>query len=411
MDATDPQQPSCSPAPPLLSTDDPGSFAQRTLRVRLPEQLDQLLTLDRLDPRAGKALRALKHTLRRGRVRDLLREQPEVAAGMLLEERTAWQREIAPRLGRPWSAIPWYFAESLFYLEILAACGYYHPDSAGFGQDPFEPFKTQELHRPQGGIARAGKVLRQADSLSDPEARLALYLLHSLWGNRMDLTFGELVRRYGSTEELGGRDELLIDHSPAVARRALAARRVDLVLDNAGTELVCDLLLARVLLDRGVMVRLHVKASPFYVSDAMAKEVHATVAALAGHSEASTRRAGNDLRDALRAGSLVVMPHWFWNGPLMYSDWPEEIRRGLEGLDLALFKGDVNYRRLLGDRRWDPQTPMEELTRYVPCPFAVLRTLKSEVAADLPRQVVDALSAEDPQWSVSGRYGLIRLRP
>lgn len=395
--------------PPLITTADPGSFAEKTLRVRLPEQLDQLLGLQLPDPGAAVSLRELKSRIAGGRIRDLLAEEPQVAAGMLPEEKAVWDREISARLGHSWSAVPWYFAESLFYLEILSACGYYSPDSAGYTRDPFEPFKLQELSRSHGGVARAEKVLRQASSMKDPVERVAVHLLHALWGNRMDLTFSELVARYGTSGDLGGRDELLIDHSPAIAREALAAPQVALVLDNAGTELVCDLLLAEALLGDGRVVVLHVKSSPFYVSDTMAKDVHATVATLAGHSERSTRRAGQSLQRALNHGFLLIRPHWFWTGPLMYPDWTPELRRELKRSALILFKGDVNYRRLLGDRRWNPATPMEELTGYVPSAFAVLRTLKSEIVVDLPSARVQELSRDDPEWSVRGRYGLARL--
>jgi len=407
------RNPAHGPASPprLISTGDPGSFAEKTLRVRLPEQLDQLLGLELPEPGAAAALEALKKRLAAGSVRDLLGDRPEVAAAMQPGERADWQREIAAHAGCPWSAIPWYFAESLFYLEILAACGYYSPDSPGYARDPFAPFKLQELSRSHGGIVRAEKVLHHVGALTDPAERVAAHLLHALWGNRMDLTFTELVEHYGSSATLGAQEELLIDHSPAMARCALKSARVDLVLDNAGTELVCDLLLARALLESCRVVRLHVKSSPFYVSDTMAKDVHATVAALAGHQDATTRRAGDGLRRALDARRLLVSPHWFWTGPLMYADWPPEIHRELEGADLLLFKGDVNYRRLLGDRRWDPETPMEALTGYVPCPFGVLRTLKSEVVVDLPREKVEELSRDDPEWSVRGRYGVIRFRP
>jgi len=405
-----------SSLPPRISTGDAGTFAEKTLKVRLPEQVDQLLARGSegpdepaLPPGARRGLLALKERLAGGVVRDLLGEQPELPAGMAEGERSDWERTIAAHLGRPWKNIPWYFAESLFYLEILAAWGWYSPDSAGCGQDPFEPLKLEELSREQGGIARVGKILRHAAALPDPDGRLAALLRHALWGNRMDLTFGELVRRYGSGT-LGENEELLIDHSPAMARRALAARRVDLVLDNAGTELACDLALAHDLLGRGLKVVLHVKGSPFYVSDAMAKDVRATAAALSRCGDPETARVGGELGEALVSAALEIRPHWFWNGPLLYPEWPEEIRRELVSSDLVLFKGDVNYRRLLDDRRWAPETPMEDLTGYVPAPFGVLRTLKSEVVVDLPRSTVTALALEDPEWSVRGHYGLARLR-
>jgi uncharacterized protein with ATP-grasp and redox domains len=435
--------------PPRISTGDSGTFAEKTLEVRLPQQVDQLLAQGSRGPddgahsrpdghgeaalprsdRRGEAVRSrsdgraaaalppdtrerllsLKRRLAGGVVRDLLRDQPEVPKGMAVGERSDWERSIAAHLGRPWSDIPWYFAESLFYLEILAAWGWYTPGSPGFRRDPFEPQKLEELSRHNGGIARVEKVLRNTASFPDAADHLAALMRHALWGNRMDLTFGELVRRYGSGS-LGENEELLVDHSGSLARRALEARRVDLVLDNAGTELACDLVLANDLLAHGVRVVMHVKDSPFYVSDAMAKDVQATAAALSSRGEPETARVGRELRDSLADGSLTLRPHWFWNGPLLYPQWPEEIRGELASSDLVVFKGDVNYRRLLDDRRWAHDTPMEELTAYVPVPFGVLRTLKSEVVVDLPRSTVAALAWEDPDWSVCGRYGMARLR-
>jgi uncharacterized protein with ATP-grasp and redox domains len=427
--------------PPRFSTGDPGSFAEKTLRIRLPDQIDQLLELhspyhggrrlrrrggddtrhpvgrrfpprgeappDRAEATAG--LKALKRRLEGGVVRDLLREQPEVAEAMAPSERADWERSIGAQAGRPWNALPFYFAESLFYLEVLAAWGYYTPGSPGFGQDPYESLKARELSRDHGGIARAQQILAHLATLSGPEDRITALLLHALWGNRMDLTFNELVERYGSGVP-GAGEELLIDHSPMMARKALSARRVDLVVDNAGTELVCDLLLSHALLDRGVNVVLHLKNSPFYVSDAMAKDVETSVAVLADCPDEPTARVGRQLQDALKNRALIMRPHWYWNGPLLYPQWHEDIRRELAESNLILFKGDVNYRRLLDDRRWDPETPMEELTAYVPSVFGVLRTLKSEVLVDLARETIAKISRGDPEWSVRGHYGLARLR-
>jgi hypothetical protein len=75
----------------------------------------------------------------------------------------------------------------------------------------------------------------------------------------------------------------------------------------------------------------------------------------------------------------------------------------------VLIKGDANYRRLVGDRRWPASTPMEGLTGYFPAPFAVLRTMKSEIVVDLGEDQVQRLDGEDPQWRVNGRRGILRL--
>ena len=46
-------------------------------------------------------------------------------------------------------------------------------------------------------------------------------------------------------------------------------------------------------------------------------------------------------------------------------------------------KGDLNYRRLVGDRLWPPTTPFADVTAYFPGPVAALRTLKSDVIVGL----------------------------
>ena len=76
-----------------------------------------------------------------------------------------------------------------------------------------------------------------------------------------------------------------------------------------------------------------------------------------------------------------------------------------------LIKGDANYRRLVGDRRWPPSTPMESLTGYFPAPFAVLRTMKSEIVVDLSAEQVERLEREDPEWRTNGRRGIVRWVP
>ena len=80
----------------------------------------------------------------------------------------------------------------------------------------------------------------------------------------------------------------------------------------------------------------------------------------------------------------------------------------MEESDLVVLKGDLNYRRLLRDRRWDPATPMEGIVGYFPAALATLRTTKSELIVDCPRETFERLSREDPKWLVEGRYGIIR---
>lgn len=77
---------------------------------------------------------------------------------------------------------------------------------------------------------------------------------------------------------------------------------------------------------------------------------------------------------------------------------------------LVIFKGDLNYRKLLGDRAWPPTTPLAAAAAALPAAWVALRTLKSPVAAGLPAAAVER-AAVDPQWMTSGDYAVIQFLP
>ena len=77
---------------------------------------------------------------------------------------------------------------------------------------------------------------------------------------------------------------------------------------------------------------------------------------------------------------------------------------------LTILKGDLNYRRLIGDRTWPPTTPFTDLTAYFPTPVAALRTLKSDVAIGLTPPTVAQLDATATAWRTTGEHALIQVR-
>jgi hypothetical protein len=82
----------------------------------------------------------------------------------------------------------------------------------------------------------------------------------------------------------------------------------------------------------------------------------------------------------------------------------------LAAADLVIFKGDVNYRRLVGEVHWPPTTPFAQATAYFPAPLVALRTCKGELIVGLAAGEAERLQAEDPAWMVNGRRGLIQAR-
>ena len=386
--------------PPPLHTGAPGSFARRTIEQRKHSIIADLLAGGGLAPAAVGGLRALAREIGGGRFSD-----PFAAGGgppLVPAERHAWQQALRPLIGRPWLDLPWYEAEASFYLRVLSATGYYERAAPGYGSDPFARLKQAELER---------NGPRLAAELAD--AALPVLLRSSLWGNRVDLSNYEIDRGHAdsviASASAGPPDELVIDHAAAALRSLARARRVDVATDNAGAELTCDLALVDRLLAAGVrQVRLHVKDAPFFVSDATAADVHATLALLSAQPSPA-QAIGRRLADALAAGSLRLQPHWFWNGPCHYPDLPDGISGALAQADLVIFKGDVNYRRLLSDRQWRADAEVAAIAGYLPAPALILRTLKSEIVAGLAPGQAEQLARRDPEWLINGRRGIIQL--
>ncbi len=376
--------------------------------------LDTIISKSGADEEGKRQLAMLKDRLLGGTVTDCLSIHSYAQGQLEDEELATWQKEIDRYLGRPWLDIPWYFAEALYFLEILLAFGYYRSGSPGFGRDPFAPFKKEELHRPAGALERARSIVTLLSAPGGRKDILRALVYHSLWGNRIDLSYTKVLETYGQT--IGGSgDALLVDHSEAIAERLRDASRVDIIADNAGSELVCDLFLAYAVLhcgeSTGRQVVLHCKKEPFYVSDARCQDARTTIEALAQEGSAELRDVGQILARDAAEGRLVLADHHFWNGPLLYPELPQGLLKQLSASDVILLKGDVNYRRLLGDRKWHPTTNMESITGYFPAPFAVLRTMKSELVVDIDTETLEKLNKKETNWMVEGHYGIIRYCP
>jgi hypothetical protein len=397
------------PLPPIIRTSDPDSFAAFTFRQRLPAMLDRIIGKNGLAEPEAAALRELRERLHSGNVQPCLSTHPYLADQMNAEEHTIWSREIGKHVGRPWLDLPWYFAESLFYLEVLLAWGYYRENGPRFAVDPYQPFKEEELKRPGGALDLAARIFAETGRIPSLRDRLPVLLSYGLWANRLDLSYSQLHERYRDGPE-GESNQLLLDHRELVTEKLLRAGRIDLILDNSGSELIADLCLVDALLrhSQELKVVLHCKKVPYFVSDAVIEDVAATIRSMEQSGRRELRRPGRELSRRMQRGSLVLAEHHFWNGPLHFPELPADLRRQLGRSDLVVLKGDLNYRRLLADRRWDPATPMEGIAGYFPAALVTLRTTKSELITDLPPEVVERLDRDDPKWLIEGRYGIIR---
>jgi hypothetical protein len=186
---------------------------------------------------------------------------------------------------------------------------------------------------------------------------------------------------------------------------------VHFVADNAGRELLSDLVLIDHLLATGLTpaLTLHVKPRPYYISDATTADVMAGLRRLAAAGGESARIAGR-LRGELVGGRLALGAHPFFCAPWSYHHMPEDLAETFAGASITIVKGDLNYRRLAGDLSWPPDTPFDEVTAYFPSPVAALRTLKSDVLTGIPRDHLARLDAGGTAWRTDGGHALIQVR-
>jgi hypothetical protein len=349
------------------------------LSDRHPAIVQQVRTAHPYPPEQLRRLDALVAEGLTGTIRP---PSPEADAGRW-PDAADWVTWLEPYRGRSWFELPFLVAEGWFYRRLLDAVAFVEP-GPWQGVDPFAPLKTRELASLQRPPEHASR-----DAL----------LVASVWGNQADLGF-QLVAPDARRHEA-----LVVDDSAALwdllDRGGLT---VDWVCDNAGRELVADLLLVDRLLADGLAaaVTLHLKPRPHFVSDATVRDLADCLVALG--------RAGTDqpvarLRDAAADGRLRADADDFWCAPLELRDAPP----GLLTADLAVLKGDLNYRRLVGDAAWPASTAFADAVQ-LPGPVAVLRTLKSDVVVGLDAAIAAHLDAETPGWRSEGSRALVQVR-
>lgn len=385
--------------PPPLMVWEPGSFARSTIVERKPQIIAHVIAENGYPPDIVDALEALRAEIARQPMQPLREQSSDVAD---------WNRELARYGGATWLEAPWYFAETFFYRKLLEVVGYLQPG----GLHGHDPFGQQKRKQEAAALAQLAPGWEQLAGLP-VDTRFEALLHSSLWGNRADLsnlTITEQAQAGLATR--GERHLLLIDDTTAVYQLLTSGvQRVDFICDNVGLDSIFDLALADFLLGEGwaQQVVFHLKDRPFFVSDAMAADIAIVVAAVAQRPEPGLHALADRLADAQASGRLVLQFDPFWTTFRMFSDLPAGLAADLAKSDLVLVKGDVNYRRLLGDCHWPHATRMEAVTATFPAPFVALRTLKGEIMVGLAPGQAAQIAAEDPEWLINGKRGVVQM--
>jgi len=385
--------------PGFLMTSEPGSFAQKTILYRKPSIIEEVISNNDYPPLIIERLIRFKEEIAGGTVQPLTEEASDVSE---------WNKVWVKFKGRTWLELPWYFAEAYFYRRLLEAVEYFQPGPLR-GRDPFTRSKRQQLNE---SLTPISLLLDAMSRIGDYQLCFENLIHASLWGNRVDLsnlTVKDEVRRRQAMIE---RENLLINDFPKVLKvfEKHPPSRVAFINDNVGMELGFDLCLADFLLKNGWAERItfYLKPYPFFVSDAMPKDLRLTVKTFAEAQSSSLSRLGRRLEAALSRETLSISADWFWTSPYHFCEMPSSLYKEISSFDLVILKGDVNYRRLLSDRHWPYTTPITKIIHYFPTSLLILRTLKGEIIVGLKRGQAEKIEAEDPEWLTNGKRGIIQ---
>ncbi|KRT84114.1 hypothetical protein AMK59_549, partial [Oryctes borbonicus] len=186
---------------------------------------------------------------------------------------------------------------------------------------------------------------------------------------------------------------------------------VDIVLDNAGYELYTDLCIADFLITNkyASKVRFHAKTIPWFISDVMKKDISWTLMHLVTSNYPSLKKLSQRWSNYFKSKIWTIELHDFWILPITFAEmtsYDVKLYRKLSEAKLIIFKGDLNYRKLFGEKNWLPETPIEEgLQGFHPSKLCTLRTLKADIICGLTEGLAEETEAKDSDWLVSGNYG------
>ena len=379
--------------PPFIMTSDEDSFARETIVSRKPVIIDQILIDNDYPSVIQSKLMTLRSELTSGQIR-LLEEETE--------DKPTWDHDIRPWLGKTWLEIPWYLAEAFFSRRVLEATGYFHP-GPWQNKDPFQKLKDAEIQKALPFFTQSYLETRTEPS---PE-NFKKIIKDALWGNQVDLS--NLDKELSTHVRPEGK---LLRDDTLEAYDFLTEKPADIIyfFDNVGKELYFDLAALDYLLQNkfAASITCLLKNQPFFVSDVMEKDFMQALDQLLSSEESQLKNLAHRLKAALAEGSIRIQTPPFLTTGRMYRQLPDHLKALLHDADLALLKGEVNYRRLVGDRHWDAITPIGRAAGYFPATFLSLRTIKAELLLGLTEAQMDRLAREaEPGWMITGDWGLI----
>ncbi|WAR18434.1 ARMT1-like protein, partial [Mya arenaria] len=315
--------------------------------------------------------------------------------------------EVAEREEEPpsWFTSSWLYVETYMYRRIQEA-----------QYDVFQEQKEKALSDSHEAVMILLKYLLTLVQEIEEGKKIDTQLLFKefmqvcLWGNKCDLSISAGLENSQKSCPLDQvntlRPYILIDDLDTVWNKIVSSGpgRVDIILDNAGFEVATDLCLAEFLLTSklATSVNFHAKAFSWFVSDVTPVDFENTLQRLMMCNSMATDFFLKRWKGRLEDGTWKLQVHDFWTTPFPYCEMKSrspDLYEELSKSKLLIFKGDLNYRKLLSDLDWPTTTPFEtSLQGFGPSPLVSLRALKADLVTGLQEGQVEKVAAQDANW-------------
>lgn len=408
----------------------------------------------------GNAIKNQLITLREELINDVELRQftPEELA---VSNLTSFNEYLAARKGDKirWNHSEWLFCEIYMYRRINC---YFALQSEWTKFDIFNSLKQSTFKASLHGVVELAiryknllPIWKQNVENKDWDLLEILFkefIEISLWGNATDLslltnaTLDDIKSIQGAKAREASESKIVVNDTKLAWKTIVNANkdrkgpvRIDFVLDNSGFELYADLMLAGFLLNTGLIDKcvFHGKDVPYMVSDVMIKDLDILIQDLldrdffpTGSSTTPDSQAldlfANEISNFRKQDKLSIEADPFWTNELDYWNLdPSETKyhgaqmhKELSQATLVIFKGDLNYRKLTGDRTWKRTTPWKTAIGPLAHNGLVtlsLRTCKADVQVALKEGVDEELCAlwekdhpgKGSWWSSSGKWAVI----
>jgi len=320
---------------------------------------------------------------------------------------------------------PFFEAEVLFYHALLAQKEYFSNKNDFFASGKkFSIINGNEDFIQHLKILFNKKDRKKEFDTDDGKKYFKNSLLYCLSANTSDLSQLNSKDRFdfkaNDITVLCDDSENIYEFLKILSSEKKKNKRFDIICDNCGKELFSDLFLACYFLHLGLAdeVVFHVKKYPFFVSDATENDFGFLL-----QSILTKDKDIKECRDYLNSGKIKVETNDFWTSPRTFNELKEadsDLYKELSKSSLIIVKGDLNYRRLVEDKKWNYDESFIKLTENVfgNVPILAPRVIKSDVLVGvssamyhLAKSTESVNSSIENSFKANGKWAVIHFNP